>query len=208
MTSPAPLVDPYIYQPGEGLTPVEQAVVAAVAAYLATRAAVQAVALPTALVSRLASLGLSTRAVRAAGRLTLDPPLTGRTRWGSPARRYGRQTMVRRMAAAEPTMRAKYLLAASKRLTAAIVAGEFTAGLARERRYLSLHRKAGQRRAKVAREYDRVARNATYLKWVTTGTNVDPHCASRAGMVWHVDNPPMPPPGAVHPWCKCKSMPL
>lgn len=205
----APLVDPYAYQQPEGLSPLEQGVIAAVAAYLASQAALKAVTLPTVLVTRIAALGLSKRAVRVAGRLTLEPALTGRNRWGSPARRFGRQTMARRMAANEPTMRARYLLAASRRLTQALIDGEFTAGLARERRYLQLHRKAGQRRAKVAREYDRIAKGHEYLKWVTKGDqHVDAHCRAKAGTVWHVDNPPMPPPGAVHPWCRCRPAPL
>jgi F like protein len=205
----APLADPYVYQPDQGLSPVEEAVIAASAAYLATSAAVKAVALPTVLVSRLVALGLSTRAVRAAGRLVLDPPLTGRTRWGSPTRRFGKQTMVRRMAAQEPVMRARYLLAAAKRLTDAIVAGEFTAGLARERRYLDLHRKAGVRRAKVAREYDRVARGHRFLRWqavMDDRTTAD--CAARNGSRWSVDNPIFPPPGAAHVACRCVAVPL
>lgn len=203
MTSPAP-TDPY----ASSLTPTEQAVVAAVTVFLASAAAVQAVTLPTALVARLAALGLSVRAVRAAGRLILDPPLTGRRRTGSPARRFGPQTMVRRMAAAEPDYRARYLLAASRRLTQAIVDGEFTAGMRREHRYLGAHRRAGKRRARIAADYDRVARRATYLRWrAVMDDRTSPDCAARNGSTWHRDNPPFPPPGAQHPACRCIAVP-
>src|SRR5882724_2758603 len=128
----------------QGLTPVEEAVVAAVAVFLASTVAVHAVTLPVTLVRRIATLGLSTRAIRVAGRLTLEPALTGRTRWGSPTlpapTKFGRVPMVRRMAADEPTMRARYLLNAARRLTDAATKGEFTAGLRREQSYLAAHR--------------------------------------------------------------------
>jgi SPP1 gp7 family putative phage head morphogenesis protein len=72
-------------QPPDQYTAAEIAVLAALAAYLATRLAVAAVFLPTRLVGRLTALGLSARAVRDAGKLALEPPLTGRGRHGSPS---------------------------------------------------------------------------------------------------------------------------
>lgn len=115
--------------------------------------------------------------------------------------------MVRLMAANEPTMRARYVLAAAKRLTRAALAGEYTAGLRRERHYMAAHRMAGQKRAQAAKAYDRVARQAAYLKWVTADDErVDSACAARDGSVWRVDNPIMPPPGAVHARCRCKAV--
>lgn len=210
MTS-AVLVNPYQVdqQQQQQLTPQEEAVIAMLAAFLAGVIAVKAVTLPSYIVDRMVVLGLNRRAVRAAGKLTLEPALTGRSRWGSPVSRFGPQTMVRRMAANEPTMRARYLLAAAKRLTKAAASGEFTAGLRREQTYLAAHRRAGQRRAAAARAYDVAARGQLFMVWVTRGdSKVDPHCRALAGSVWSVDRPPVPCPGAVHPWCRCVARPL
>lgn len=192
-----------------GLTSAETVVVAAVTVFLASNIAVTAVGLPTVLVRRMATLGLSVNAIRAAARLTLEPALTGRTRWGSPVRKVGPQTMVRRMAAAEPGRRARYLLNAAKRLTQAGRDREFTAGLRREAAYLAAHRRAGLKRARVAREYDRVARGQTFLKWrARMDSKTTPDCAAKNGTVWNVNNPPFPPPGAQHPSCRCVAAPL
>lgn len=265
MTAPVQ-TDPY--QTDQGLTPAEEAVIAALAVFLASVLAFKAVMLPTRLVLRLTALGLSAHAVRSAGRLALEPALTGRTRWGSPtiptssagsptptsggpAPASGGQgtsagvpgsrgsvtpsspllpqppqvfspatprpqsgkgaspvSMARRMAADEPTMRARYVLAAAKRLTAAAAQREFTAALRREQAYLAAHRRAGQRRAQVARDYDQAARGQMFMVWVTAGdSRVDPHCAALAGTIWHVDRPPSVIPGAVHPWCRCRAVP-
>lgn len=202
-------VDPYTVDQQQGLTPEEEATLITLAAFLASVAAVRAVTLPGYLVDRMVSLGLNRRAVRAAGKLTLEPALTGRTRWGSPLSRFGPQTMVRRMAAAEPMMRARYLLAAAKRMTKAAVAGAFTSGLSREQTYLAAHRRAGQRRAKIAREYDVVAQGQTFLRWVAVmDQRTTPDCAARDGSIWSVDRPPMPPPGAQHPACRCTAAPV
>lgn len=191
----------------------EQAAIAALAVYLAGTGAVAATTLPVALVARLALLGLPARAVRAAGRITLAPPLTGRGGWGSPAppprpRDRGDTVSMRRLTAAnEPTMRARYLLAAAKRLTAALAEGKFTAGLARERTYLQAHRRAGIRRQRIARDYDRLAVRHAYLRWQAVLDNrTTPDCAARHGSVWRVSNPPYPPPGAVHVSCRCTSV--
>lgn len=257
MTAPVQ-ADPY--QTDQGLTPAEEAAIAALAVFLASVIAFKAVMLPTRLVLRLTALGLSAHAVRSAGRLALEPALTGRTRWGSPTittptaggptstsggpgtsggvgvpgsggsvtpsspllpqppqvfsprAQRGKAgspvSMARRMAADEPTMRARYLLAAAKRLTAAAAQREFTAALRRERAYLAAHRRAGQRRAQVARDYDQAARGQMFMRWVTAGdSRVDPHCAALAGTIWHVDRPPAVIPGAVHPWCRCRAVP-
>jgi hypothetical protein len=204
-------LDPYTADQGQqqqGLTQEEEAALVALAAFLASVAAVRAVTLPGYLVDRMVSLGLNRRAVRAAGKLTLEPALTGRTRWGSPISRFGPQTMVRRMAAAEPTMRARYLLAAAVRMTKAAAAGAFTSGLSREQTYLDAHRRAGQRRARVAREYDETARGQQFLRWnAIFDKATTPDCAAMDGSIWSVDRPPMPPPGAVHPYCRCTAEP-
>lgn len=188
--------------------------VAAVVVYLASTAAVAAVTLPVALVGRLTALGLSLRAVRAAGRITLWPPLTGRSRWGSPAPgrardRGGVVSMTRLTGEHEPEYRARYLLAAAKRLTRAAAQGRWTAGVAQERTYLEAHRQAGLRRARIARDYDRLARHHTFLKWVAVlDQRTTPDCRARNGSVWNVANPPFPGPGAQHVSCRCTAAPL
>jgi hypothetical protein len=188
----------YPNQQNQQLTRAEEAVVAAIAAYLATRRAVAAVRLPGALVGRLIALGLSQRAVREAGRMVMAPPLTGRTRWGSPAVPAPGAVVsaVRTVAADEPMMRARYLLNAAKRLTDAIVQGDFPAALKAERRYLDQHRAAGIGRRAGAAAVDAVAaRSSGYLVWVG-GTC--PECKPLDGQVFRVGNMPLPP---LHPHC-------
>jgi SPP1 gp7 family putative phage head morphogenesis protein len=218
-------VNPYQVDQQQGLTPQEEAVVAAVALFLASVVAVKAINLPGYLIDRVVGLGLNRRAVRAAGKLTLEPALTGRTRWGSPTvdepvgpaltlltarpKQTGPVTMARRMAANEPRMRALYLLAAAKRISRAAAQGRFTACLAKERTYLDAHRRAGVKRAKVAREYDEAARGQQFLRWLAVmDERTSPDCAARNGSIWSVANPPFPPPGAQHPHCRCRSVPV
>lgn len=260
MTS-AVQVDPYtVDQQQQTPSAQEAAVIAAVALFLASVVAVKAITLPGHLVDRLVGLGLNRRAVRAAGKLTLEPALTGRTRWGSPTvapepatttsvfaapgvtpdpgqsvrvlsvldsrgsaseraraviaagrttRRFGPQTMVKRMAANEPTMRARYLLAAARRLAKAAAEGRFTAALRREQAYLAAHRRAGQRRAAAARAYDEVARGQSFLRWsARMDSRTTPDCAALNGTIWHVSTPPVPPPGARHIHCRCTAVPV
>lgn len=202
MTAPT-LADPYVADQ-RAMTQGEAAAVVALALFFASTAAVHATLLPALLVRRLMGLGLTARAVQTAGRMTLEPALTGRNRHGSPVSRFGPQTMVRRMAAEEPTMRARYLLAAAKRLTKASAQGLFTSGLKRERVYLDAHRRAGQRRAAAARAYDKVVKGHEFLRWsarMDSRTTAD--CAALNGRIWHVEKPPFPPPGAVHIHCRC-----
>ncbi len=189
----------------EQLTRTEEAVVAAIAAYLGTRAAVSAVRLPGVLVDRLVGLGLSRRAVFTVSRMVLKPPLTGRTRWGSPKLLTPADTVpaIRRVAAGEPTMRALYLLNASKRLTTALTEGEFSKALAKERRYFAQHRAAGINRRAGAARVDAVAKRAHgWLVWVG-GTC--PECKPLDNQVFHVGAMPLPP---IHPGCRCHTRPL
>jgi len=256
--------------PQQGLSPAEEAVIVALAVFLASVVAVKAVMLPVRLVRRLTALGLSAHAVRSAARLALEPALTGRTRWGSPTMPTSSATgptstaggptsasggqgtsagvpaqgsvttllpqppwatptpqptsppassqrgksgppvsMARRIAADEPTMRARYVLAAAKRLTAAAARREFTKALRRERAYLAAHRRAGQRRAKAAQAYDEMARrHGPFLRWkAIMDSRTTPDCAQLNGQLFHVDNPPFPPPGARHVHCRCVAIP-
>lgn len=189
------------------LNPAEKAAVAAIAAYLATRAAVSAVRLPGALVGRLTALGLSQRAVRLAGRMTLEPALTGRNRWGSPTRPdVGSDTIsaARLVASDEPMWRARYLLNAAKRLTTALTVGDLAQAVKREKRYLSQHRAAGLDRRAGAKQVDQVlARTSSpYLVWV--GGTCD-ECRPLDGQVFRVGATPLPPR---HLHCHCSVRPL
>lgn len=199
MTAPVETYD----EQDEGLSPAEAAVVAAVAVFLASTAAVAAVALPAALTARLVALGLTPRAVRAAGRIVMAPPLTGRRRHGSPA---DRSTTTRAVGADEPEMRARYLLAAAKRLTKAAADGVFGPALRAERRHLEQHVEAGRNRARAAARLDQVAaKDGPWLVWHTQhDANVTADCAELDGTVFTVDNLPKGHiPGAVHPKCRC-----
>lgn len=198
MTAPA-LNNPNSQQ-NQQLTRAEEAVVAAVAAYLATRGAVAALRLPVVLVNRLVRLGLSRRAVLTAARMVLKPPLTGRTRWGSPKPPDPADTVsaIRSVAAGEPTMRALYLLNASKRLTAALLDDDFSTALAKERRYMAQHRAAGINRRAGAARVDAVAERAHgWLVWVG-GTC--PQCKPLDSQVFRVGSMPLPP---LHNGCSC-----
>lgn len=115
MTSPQP--DP---QQDDNPTAAEAAVIAALMVWFASVAAVSATLLPPRLVGRLTDLGLEPRAVRAAGRLAMAPPLTGRGRYGSPTAG-ATATALRQVKADEPLTRARYVLNAAKRLTKALL---------------------------------------------------------------------------------------
>ena len=196
-----PYADYQARRPDQGLTPVEEAVVAAIAVYLASSAAVHAVTLPAVLMSRLMALGLSRRAVRTASRLTMDPPLTGRNRWGSPSPSPAGAdvSMTRMVAADEPLWRARYLLAAAQRLTDAAVRGDFTNAVTKERRYLRQHRAAGKGRRAGAAQADQEfgKSNSGLLIW-NGGTC--PECAPRDGSVFRPGQLSLPP---LHPNCGC-----
>lgn len=204
MTTPQP-----DQQPDEGLSPAEEAVIAALALYFASTAAVSAVMLPKRLVEQLMALGLSARAIRAAGRAAMAPPLTGRGRYGSPARG-ATTTALRGVKSEEPTMRARYVLAAAKRLTRATTLGVLPQALRQEKTYLAGHRRAGQNRANAAARLDRVAaESGPWLRWATKNDDrVEADCRALAGRVFTVDNLPVVNgipaiPGALHVRCRC-----
>ena len=181
------------------------AILAALALWFASAAAVKAVRLPGDLVRRLIALGLSKRAVWAAARITMAPSLSGRRRGGSPTPGPGMST-VRTVAAEEPEMRAAYLLKAAERLDEAERLDVLAAALRQEHRYLDQHTAAGRNRVRAARELDRVAaEEGPWLVWTTRNdARVDPTCRELSGTVFTVDNPPKGLlPGAAHPTCRC-----
>jgi len=182
--------------PEEGLGPAELAMVDELAAYLASPG-IKSGVLPVGMRNRMESLGLSRRAVTLMGRLVLEPPLTGRNRWGSPDRAAldDPVTMVRRVAGDEPTWRARYLLASAKRLTDA---DDLVAALAKERRYLLLHRQAGIQRRAGALQADKARRMSRTGLLVWVGGSC-PECKPRDGTVL-TPGERLPP---LHPSCSC-----
>lgn len=207
MTAPQP------DQQQDDHTAEEAAVIAALVVFFASVAAVKATLLPARLVDKLVALGLEPRAVRAAGRLAMAPPLTGRGRYGSPTRTTGpATTTLRTVKAEEPLMRARYVLAASKRLTRAIrlskradqqkpkPEGEpkskvdlFVTAVRVEKVYLDQHRQAGQNRARAAAALDKAAAEAGpngKLRWTTHPEkgDVTPDCEELEGRLFTLDN--------------------
>lgn len=187
--------------PEEGLSPADLAMVDELSTYLASPG-VKAGVLPVGLRNRMESLGLSRRAVTLMGRLVLEPPLTGRNRWGSPAKAGigDPVTMVRRVAGDEPTWRARYLLASARRLSEA---DDFAAALAREKRYLRLHRQAGRQRRAGALQVDRAAKRSRTGLLIWVGGSCD-ECAPRDGTVL-MPGEQLPP---IHPSCSCGVRPF
>lgn len=180
-------------------------IIAALAVWFGSSAAISAAALPPALLARLVASGLSAKAVRAAARTTIDQPLTGRRRGGSPAPRPA-MTTAQTVAVDEPTQRARYLVNAAARLTEAEQLGVFPQARRREEHYLHQHTDAARNRARAAAELDRVATEAgPWLVWTTQqDSRVEADCRALEGTVFTVDRLPFGLiPGAVHPRCRC-----
>lgn len=203
-------------------TGAETAAVALLAAYFGSRDAVAAAVLPDRLVAALVALGLRRRAVVAAGRLAMAPPLTGRNRHGSPTVQSGATTsLVRQVKADEPAARAQYVLAAAQRLTKALDATNtasagmdvFAAAVRLEAGYMSQQRQAGQNRAKAASALDRVFAEAGpngKWQWVAQmdgSTTAD--CRALNGTLHPVGETANGLiPGSVHPQCRCTARPV
>lgn len=212
MTSPQPL-RPDQRQPD--YTDAEQVVLTALTIFFASKLAVSAMLLPVRLAAKLTDLGLSSAAVRAAGRLVLAPPLTGRGRFGSPSPDAPFTTMSRQTKAEEPRMRAQFVLDSAKRITTASAddGPDSTATAVRvEATYLDAHRAAGQNRARAAAALDRAGAAAGpggKLRWVAVAderTTAD--CAALDGTLFAFDDPPGGLiPGAVHARCRCSAVP-
>lgn len=220
MTAPvAPLGYQYEQDPQQDTTQdaVTAAVLAALVAYFASTAAIKATVLPKNLVDQLVSAGMNIRAARAAGRMALSVSMSGRSRYGAPtvpARSTwtgpgsaATPSMARRVAADEPTMRARYVVNAAKRLTGALVDGRFLPALTQERSYLTAHVQAGQKRRASAQALDAVAAKHGLLQWhavMDSRTTAD--CAALDGKLFTIENPPGLP-GAMHPNCRCEALP-
>lgn len=177
----------------------QAAVLAALTVWFGSSDAVQADQLPPRLISMLMQLGVSRNAAERIGSMATVKSLSGRTKGGSPAPER-EMTVVRRVASEEPRMRAMYVLAAARRLTAA---EDFDAAMDRETLYLKMHVQAGQNRRRAAKKVDDLGDHV--LVWRTAGdSRVEARCAMLEGRLFTPNNPPDGEiPGAVHPRCRC-----
>jgi SPP1 gp7 family putative phage head morphogenesis protein len=174
-------------------------------AWFASRAAIEATELPDEVLDVLMGAGVDRLAAIEIGKLLLDKPLSGRSRYGAPSAFDGMPAL-RRVATEEPEYRAAYLLAAARRLSAAKAQGDYANALDKERRYLDMHVKAGRGRRAAARKVDEVSEaDGPLLVWRTKGDNrVDQRCAMLEGRLFTAADPPDGVyPGAVHPRCRC-----
>jgi SPP1 gp7 family putative phage head morphogenesis protein len=184
-------------------TAAEEAAVVALAAYLATGAALRTASLPTQLVRQITtSLGIPEPAVRAAAHLAHS---------SGPPTRLGTGTAARKTAEMEPTLRARYLLAAATRIgeNASSGAPVRTAARSEEPRQRQ-HRAAVEARAYAAVQADRVAaHHGPWLVWAAVmDARTDPACRALDGVVFAIGSPPGGVyPGAQHPNCRCKAVP-
>lgn len=184
--------------------PAEDAVIAALAVFLGSPMATNAVYLPRSLAARLDPLALADKAVREAGKLALSVPLTGRGPYGSPT--IPLSSTVRDVKINEPTMRAQYILAAAKRLTSALALNVYPQAARLEQNFLKMHRKAGVNRLRAAGDLDSVAiAEGPWLIWQTQhDSTVEPDCRALDGRMFTIDHlPDGQIPGAVHPYCRC-----
>lgn len=198
-------IDEPTYDP----TARERAVLAALTVWFGSTEAIAATGLPGYLVDLLIGVGIDRRVAEEIGELTATPQLTGRTRYGSPPPIDG-MTVLRMVASEEPEMRARYVLAACRRLTEALgaedyaqEAGQYAHALGKERRYLAQHVGAGRNRRAAAKRVDEVAKTYPYLVWRTMrDSRVEGRCRALEGRVFTADNlPDGQIPGAVHPRC-------
>lgn len=182
----------------------QTAVLTALAVWLGSKDAVSASGLPDSLIGMLVALGIDRRAAVTVGEMATVKRLTGRTSGGSPPPTES-MTVMRRVASDEPMMRAQYILAAARRLTAAISSDRFDAALAAEQKYLAAHVKAGQNRRAAAKRVDDLGTHV--LVWRTVmDEKTTPECAAMDGRLFMASNPPGGMiPGAVHSRCRCRA---
>lgn len=182
----------------------ERAVLAALTSWFASKEAVTAKQLPDNLIKMLIDVGIDAGIAEHVGEMVLAKPLSGRSRHGAPAP-YRGMTAARRVASEEPEMRARYVLAAARRLTEAVENDLYDQALSNEKRYLGMHVAAGRKRRVAARQVDDIARNNPVLVWRTAGDNrVEAACRALEGRLFTADNPPDGIyPGAAHPRCRC-----
>lgn len=193
-----------------GILAEEARVLEALTEWFASRDAIAATELSAEMIDELVSIGVGRQAAITIGAMVMSRPLTGRSRHGSPSS-YEGMPANRRVASEEPEYRAAYVLAASRRLTAALIADvteddAYARALKKERRYLGMHVAAGRNRRRAARKVDQVSKDdGPLLIWRTQGdSRVESECAALEGRLFTADNPPDGIfPGAAHPRCRC-----
>lgn len=108
----------------------------------------------------------------------------------------------------EALFRAAYVLAASRRVRAALKAGRSArAAMVPEQRYFEQHLQAMQKRKDAATTTDRLAgRYGAKLGWhATLDSSTSPECRQANGRNFNVgERPAIGYPGSVHPSCRCK----
>lgn len=178
----------------------EHDLLVALTKWFASPDAISARALPGELVDRLVASGIKRALADQVGRMVLAKPMSGRHRGGAPTTN---DTAMQRVASEEPQMRALYVLAACKRLTAAAEDGDPARAMDKERRYLDQHVAAGRGRRAAAKKVDDLG--ADLLVWRTQeDVRVDARCALNDHRLFTIDNPPGGVyPGAAHPKCRC-----
>jgi SPP1 gp7 family putative phage head morphogenesis protein len=227
---PAAVASP-VPEPPDQLTAAD-AVVALLAAWVAAQgaqAAARAALTPARILAALVEFGFPRQVARATLQLALQAGV------GVPAAPTTPGAVAQRMTArAEPIWRARYLLAAGKRMAAAYQAPPRRPGqrspsglvewtpermtpteAARhafqlERGYLAQHRQAQTNRARAAAEVDAAgARWGDVLGWYATrDSRTTWDCLRLHGKTFRVDDPPGGHyPGAVHARCRCRPGP-
>lgn len=220
MASPEPTPQP---------TPTEQlqddaAVIAQLSVAIAEATTIAELVLPPALLALLLRMGLRRDAIQAAAALTLRGPLYRTPARGSRAS----GTAAAQVAAQEPEMRARYLLAAARRITRDLRTvtprrpGEkppppgqrLADAIRRERRFWRQHLDAQRNRRRAAHEVDLVALVSPWMQWQTANdARVEQDCRHLAGRTFTIADPPRLDghvvwPGAVHPHCRCRAVPV
>lgn len=125
-----------------------------------------------------------------------------------PSQIHGVTTAAAESARVEPTFRAEYVLAASRRMDEAVRRGvSLDEAERRESQYYRQHLEAMLNRAKVAGTVDRAAgRFGDILGWhAKLDSRTSPECREAHGKNFNASvRPPIGYPGSVHPYCRCK----
>jgi len=196
--------------------------VGALAVFLAEATITTVMTLPPYLYSKLLRLGLRRDAIQAAATLTLRGPYFRRPPRGPRAG----GTAAAQVAQMEPEMRARYLIAAARRITKDLrtivptgpgekprtAAERLVDAIRRERRYWRQHVDAQRNRRQAAHAVDQATQASPHWQWVTAGdSRVEADCRRFAGRTFTIATPPMLHghpvwPGAVHPHCRCRAI--
>lgn len=184
----------------------EHAVLAALTAWFAGKEAIAATTLPPTLIKMLIDIGIDAGIAEHVGEMVLAKPLSGRSRHGAPTP-YKGMAAARRVATEEPEMRARYVLAAARRLTQSLAEDTYDQASKNEERYLAMHLAAGRNRRRAARRVDEVGGDGQSLVWrAVMDDRTTPDCAALDGRLFLADDPPGGTyPGAKHLRCRCRA---